>query len=320
MGSICIFAHFNKNNSLEEYVIDYLETIKELVDEVIFISTSDIDKDKRSLLKKIVNKIIIKENEGYDFGSWKEGLIFIKNNYENLPKEIILCNDSCYISKKLVRKAFHKMRNNKMLDFWGITINYSIFKHIQSYFIVLNSMPLRDSRFWELVNSWQNQNHKTDYIMYEIGLSKFLLKQKYKMCTYINISKINILFLSSKNKFKVLINYIKKLIRYSFNKESKKNKVSIKSNKKIKAEYLQDKNKKSFLSSLNKLFNDSLNLTITHLDIKDFIKIKLPFLKVNKVQEILDKEELYKLEILCSKNGFNLNQIIKHQKNICTKK
>ena len=69
--------------------------------------------------------------------------------------------------------------------------------------------------------------------MYEIGLSKFLLKQKYKMGTYINISKINILFLSSKNNFKLSINYIKKLIRYSFNKESKKNKVSIKSNKKL---------------------------------------------------------------------------------------
>ena len=65
MGSICIFAHFNKNNSLEECVekLDYLETIKELVDEVIFISTSDIDKDKRSLLKKIVSKIIIKDNK-----------------------------------------------------------------------------------------------------------------------------------------------------------------------------------------------------------------------------------------------------------------
>ena len=121
MKSICIFAHFNKNNNLEEYVIDYLNAIKELVDEIIFVSTSDIKPYKINLLNTLVNKIIIKDNKGYDFGSWKEGLIFIKNNYENLPKEIILCNDSCYISKKLVRKAFHKMRNNKMLDFWGIT-------------------------------------------------------------------------------------------------------------------------------------------------------------------------------------------------------
>ena len=77
MKSICIFAHFNKNNSLEDYVIDYLNAIKKLVDEVIFVSASKINKDKKITLNKIVSKIIIKENEGYDFGSWKEGLFFI---------------------------------------------------------------------------------------------------------------------------------------------------------------------------------------------------------------------------------------------------
>ena len=82
MKSICIFAHFNKNNNLEDYVIDYLNTIKELFDEVIFVSTSEIDKEKKILLSNIVSEIIIKENQGYDFGSWKEGLLFIKNIYE----------------------------------------------------------------------------------------------------------------------------------------------------------------------------------------------------------------------------------------------
>jgi len=316
MGSICIFAHFNKNNSLEEYVIDYLKTIKELVDEVIFISTSELDKNKIILLNKIVCKIFIKENKGYDFGSWKEGLLFIKDNYKSLPSEIILCNDSCYISKNKFKKAVSSMRNNKKLDFWGITTNYSIYKHIQSYFIVFNSKPLKDRKFWDLVNSWTDRDHKTDYINYEIGLSKLLIKEKYTIGSYINISKLNILFINFKNNFFLLNKYIKRFIKYFFNKESKKNKSFIKKDIKSKSSYF--KNKKSLSASLYKLFLDSfsLNLTITHLDINELIKIKLPFLKVNKVQEILAEEDLYKLEILCSKNGFNLNQIIKHQKNI----
>ena len=132
MKSICIFAHFNKNNNLEEYVIDYLKAVKELVDEIIFVSTSDIKPYKIDLLNTIVNKIIIKENKGYDFGSWKEGLFFIKKNYENLPKEIILCNDSCYISENLFKKTVSSMRNNKKLDFWGITRNHTFGEHIQS--------------------------------------------------------------------------------------------------------------------------------------------------------------------------------------------
>ena len=316
MKSICIFAHFNKNNYLEEYVIDYLKTIKELVDEVIFISTSDLDKDKKFILNKIVSKIIIKENEGYDFGSWKEGLLFIKNNYLYLPNEIILCNDSCYISKKLGKKAIYSMRKYKTLDFWGITMNYTVSKHIQSFFIVLNSRPLKDKKFWDKVISWENQNLKADYIDYEIDLTQFLLKENYKMATYINISKFNIFFLYAKTQLNSLISFLHKLNSYFDIKKSKKEKVFIENISRFKINQVKNKNKRSFIGSIYKFFLHSLNVTITHLNIKDLIKIKLPFLKVNKVQEILKKEDLSKLKILCSKNGFNLNHIIMHQKNI----
>jgi len=307
MKGICIFAHFNKNNNLENYVIDYLNAIKELVDEVIFVSTSKIDTDKKIILNKIVSKIIIRENKGYDFGSWKEGLLFIKNNYINLPNEIILCNDSCYISEKLVKKAICSMRKYQKLDFWGITMNYTVYKHIQSFFIVLNSRPLKDKKFWNKVISWGNQNLKADYIDYEIDLTQFLLKENYKMATYINISKFNILVLYFKNQLNSLISHFQKL---------KKKKVFIENSARFKTNQVKNKNKRSFIGSIYKFFLHSLNLTITHLDIKDLIKIKLPFLKVNKVQEILQKEDLSKLEILCTKNGFNLNHIIMHQKNI----
>ena len=62
MKKICIFAHFNKNNNLEDYVIDYLNTLRNLVDEIIFVSTTDIKTDKMNILDSLVNKIIIKEN------------------------------------------------------------------------------------------------------------------------------------------------------------------------------------------------------------------------------------------------------------------
>ena len=319
MGSICIFAHFNKNNSLEEYVIDYLETIKELVDEVIFISTSDIDKDKRSLLKKIVNKIIIKENEGYDFGSWKEGLIFIKNNYENLPKEIILCNDSCYISKNRFKKAISSMRINKKLDFWGITRNYSFGLHVQTYFISLNSRPLNDNQFWDLVNSWKHQDRKINYILkYEIGLSRFLINQKYKMGSYINVSLIKLSILSIKYKIIFINEYLRNAIKYILMKNFAKNKKNKNSEKikKLKANlFLKKRSFKDIIKGLN-IFLDPLNSNLTHLDLSDTIKINSPFLKVSRVQEILEKESLNKLELFCKRKDFNYKNIMEHQKNI----
>ena len=56
MLTIYIFAHFNKNNFLEDNLIDYLKTIKELVQEVFFISKSEIDTEKL-LQKNIFSKI-----------------------------------------------------------------------------------------------------------------------------------------------------------------------------------------------------------------------------------------------------------------------
>tara|TARA_S200000501_G_C20807396_1_gene736808 strand:- start:288 stop:458 length:171 start_codon:yes stop_codon:yes gene_type:complete len=56
MLKICSFAHFIKNNSLEDNIINYLKTIKELVKEVFFISRSQIDSDK-FLKNNIVSKI-----------------------------------------------------------------------------------------------------------------------------------------------------------------------------------------------------------------------------------------------------------------------
>lgn len=46
MIRIFIFVHFNKNNSLEDNVIHYFKTIKELVEEIFFMSISEIDPDK----------------------------------------------------------------------------------------------------------------------------------------------------------------------------------------------------------------------------------------------------------------------------------
>lgn len=56
MIRIFIFVQFNKNNSLEDNVIDYLKTIKELVEEIFFMSTSETDTDK-FLNKNIISKI-----------------------------------------------------------------------------------------------------------------------------------------------------------------------------------------------------------------------------------------------------------------------
>ena len=320
MKSICIFAHFNKNNNLEDYVIDYLNSIKELVDEIIFVSTSDIKPYKIDLLNTLVNKIIIKENKGYDFGSWKEGLFFIKNNYENLPKEIILCNDSCYISENLFKKTVTSMRSNKKLDFWGITRNHTFGEHIQSYFIVLNHRVLKDKEFWNFIYKFEHQNRKIDYISkYEYGLTNFLLSKKYIMDTYINLSTLDIFLITFKYKFVKMIKYFLNIIKYKFLNyfsKNKKNEITSRANQYKSNVYTKEKNLYTILRSIIIYFKTFMYWNITHLNSIQLIKMNLAFLKVSKVKETLEEEGIGQLEDICLKNNFNFKNIIKHQDNM----
>ena len=316
MKSICIFAHFNKNDDLEKYVIDYLKTIKNLVDGIIFISTSDLKTKKTILLEEIVHKIIIRKNEGYDFGSWQEGLFFVKNNYKNLPQEIILCNDSCYISKVLLKKAISKMRKNKNIDFWGITKNYLFGMHLQTYFIVLNSRPLSDKKLWEFLYSFKKQDNKVNYIIkYEIGLSRFLKKENYIMDAYINLNLIKHSFITTKYKLifikQYLLNLLKYLLAKSFLKTNSNS--NVENIKEIKSNLFIKKTDLRRIYKIIRIFTNPLSGDITQLSFEDLIKINSPFLKVTLVKDLIKKGNISKLKSFCNQKKFNYKNIISHQ-------
>ena len=89
-----VFVHYDKQNIVDDYVIYYLKELKIVTNTIIFVSTSDLANKERKKLEKYCDKIIIRENVGYDFYSWKIGLKILGTL--NIFDEIILCNDSVY--------------------------------------------------------------------------------------------------------------------------------------------------------------------------------------------------------------------------------
>lgn len=68
-----IFAHFDKHNLIDDYVIIYLEKLKEVVDDIIFVSDCNLEtKEIKKIEHLILNNICQKHGE-YDFGSYKRG-------------------------------------------------------------------------------------------------------------------------------------------------------------------------------------------------------------------------------------------------------
>ncbi|MBR1680252.1 hypothetical protein IJ707_00510 [bacterium] len=200
MKRIAILAHYDKKNIIDDYVLFCINELKRVCNEVVFVSCCDLSENE---LNKLDCHKISKEHNEYDFGSYKRGFVYAKENnlLENCD-EILFLNDSCYGPFKPLDKIFEKM-NESSCDFWGFTKNKYAFKivkkrtkdcfipHIQSYFFVLKSNVFNSQVFNDFINSVKEEESKNKVIeKYEIGLttvleaagfsSDFLIKKFYK--------------------------------------------------------------------------------------------------------------------------------------------
>lgn len=193
-----IFAHFDKDNVIDDYVIYYLNALKKVAQKIIFVSDCDLSSAETDKLTGIADKIIAKRHGEHDFGSYKRGFLFTQeNNLLNDTDELIFSNDSCYGPFVPLENVFEKMEQ-EVCNFWGITQNnkFKIFKnffwktceipHIQSYFLVLKKEIFNSDVFLNFIKSVKKEKSRNDVILkYEIGLSELLLENNFKMKSFI---------------------------------------------------------------------------------------------------------------------------------------
>ncbi len=181
--NLCVFSHYDPDNIIDPYVINYLAALYACDCDIIFISTcAHLNDTERNKIKAICKKIIIKKNRGLDFGAYKLGI----ENEEHIDKyeKIIFANDSVYgplfdLNKIILYGDKHN------LDMWGATDSYMIKYHIQSYFVVFSKSLFSNPLFKKFWNKVYNLGLKNNIIVrYEIGMSQFFLKNGFKLGAY----------------------------------------------------------------------------------------------------------------------------------------
>ena len=203
MKRVAVFAHYDKHNKIQDYVVFYIKKLKEIADKVIFVSDSNVSKEELSKISNYIDFSIIEHHGEYDFGSYKRGYLYAKDSgFLNDCEEFIICNDSCYGPIQPFDKVFDKMKNSNA-DFWGITENFegleerngeilycALSPHIQSYFIVFRKNVLNSEVFDTFFKTIEKQENKLNIILkYEIGLSKLLVNNGFKYDAYSDFSK-----------------------------------------------------------------------------------------------------------------------------------
>lgn len=119
MKRICLFAGYNYNNKISQYVIDYLKELSNYCD-IYYLADGTVNIEQFELIKPYVKNAWVEKHKKYDFGSWS--LLAQKYvGWDVIEKydELIFANDSCFCVNSF-KPVFEKMNNKPELDFWGL--------------------------------------------------------------------------------------------------------------------------------------------------------------------------------------------------------
>lgn len=178
MKRALILAHYDIDGIVDPYVVEALRAYRPHSSALLLVSASATSIPKE--LEGIVDRFIPRSNTGYDFGSWKAGLLALENT--DSFDEIVFTNDSVYGPLFDLSPALNSARC-ATVDFWGMVFSEANTPHVQSWFTAARQ-PVILSRvfqtFWNATGG--DFQDKNELIMrFEIGLSKALSKSLFSL-------------------------------------------------------------------------------------------------------------------------------------------
>ena len=188
MSSRCaIVAVWDSEGKLRPYMEHYLLALTEICSKVVVVVNGKCEEEMRSQVEKLGAECLIRNNEGYDFGAYQYGVMYL--GFDSLKKydQLIICNSSCYGPITSLNSVFDCM-NRKQIDFWGITqwVGSSWPTHIQSYFLVFERQIIQSDSF---KNYWEKmllvENRLEAIVCLESRLTGYFASQGFTWDTYI---------------------------------------------------------------------------------------------------------------------------------------
>lgn len=173
---LVLFMHFDRYGNVRPQILHYIKELTGNGRSVVFITNAGkLTPVAMANLQAICAGIIIRKNQGYDFGAWRDAIEFLQ-----LPRpeteELILANDSIFGPIKPLAPMLAKLDYSKA-DIWGLTESWQERYHLQSFFLAFGPAAIHSetfAKFWRRVRPVPVKA----YIVhaYEIGVTQAMLK------------------------------------------------------------------------------------------------------------------------------------------------
>ncbi len=219
--NLCVFSYYQPNG-LKKTTIEYLRHLSEDCNySICLVSTSRINDKDLEILKKYCFEVIIKSNTGYDFGSYKVGVLRHENKKDEL-ENILIANDSVIAPLFSMKELFKIMNEENKCDFWGIGDNFcNIDYHIVSCFINFKHNIIKSGLLFAFFQQYKAINDRK-YTIHkgEIAMSKYFYKHGFHSDALVSCNKIYSkiqedpsIIIQNKNIFS--LNFILRSIQFS---------------------------------------------------------------------------------------------------------
>lgn len=183
-----IVAHYDEFGRISSDLSDFINFLQGSNFQIILVSTCLNEAEFKKISQNI--KIIVRDNYGYDFYSYRVGIDFIKNSWDYIDN-IILMNSSFKIfNDHKLYNFFAKViaKENQKYDVLSLTTSMEIRYHCQSFLLRFNRKVLNSLSFQNWWSSMQPISDRQQVIyQYELGLTDFLLQQNFTSSSLFHI-------------------------------------------------------------------------------------------------------------------------------------
>lgn len=171
-GKLCLFAHWDPDGIVDDYVLHALDRWSELGFNIILISTSPkLVANSVKQVRQRVAKLMWRHNYGLDFASWRAAWAGRESICGDV-NALVLTNDSVFGPFFSLEDWLQRVSSRSLT---GFTESFERHHHLQSYFLYLSAPILRSNefmKFWDEIRILFNKEEIID--RYEIGVSRRL--------------------------------------------------------------------------------------------------------------------------------------------------